>query len=313
VNRRCLEIVGYPKEELLKLTFADITHPNDLAADWALVHELLRGERSTYSMEKRYFAKDRRLVWVNLTVSLVRKRDGSPDYFISVIEDITARKQIEAERDGLIEALEERVRERTAELEKLTLTDPLTGIANRRCLDDRLEIEWKRAVRTHQPLSVLLIDIDHFKNLNDGFGHAMADRALVSIASGLGNLARRASDLAARYGGDEFVLVLPDTGPDGAEIIARQVQDMIHVINLRTAESPLAAGITVSQGVATSWPESSAACWTLLSNADRALYRAKQSGRDRFEVHGGSIEGQEVPGSHPSPSTNRRPDPRSRG
>jgi diguanylate cyclase (GGDEF)-like protein/PAS domain S-box-containing protein len=298
VNRRCLEIVGYRKEELLKLTFADITHPDDLATDWSLVHELLRGERQTYSMEKRYFAKDQRQVWVNLTVSLVRKKDGTPDYFISVIEDITARKQIEAERDGLIEALEQRVRERTADLEKLSLTDPLTGIANRRCLDDRLEIEWKRAVRTRQPLSVLLIDVDHFKSLNDGFGHATADRALISIASGLNHLARRSSDLAARYGGDEFVLVLPDTGLEGAEIVARQFQEMVRAIDLRTPESPVAPAITVSQGVATAWPGTGGTCWSMLSDADRALYRAKHSGRDQFAVHGRAIEGQAAPSSN---------------
>src|SRR5437763_1963078 len=85
MHRRCLEIVGYPREELLQLTFGQITHADDLAADWALVRELLRGERTTYSMEKRYITKQGRLVWANLTVSLVRKPDGCPDYFISVI------------------------------------------------------------------------------------------------------------------------------------------------------------------------------------------------------------------------------------
>src|SRR5579863_9967942 len=139
VNRRCAEIVGYPKEELLGLKFSDITHPDDLEADWALVRELLGGERDTYSLEKRYFTKDGCLVWVNLTVSLVQKPDGSPDYFISVIEDITLRKQLEDERDELIVQLEERVRQRTAELERLSLTDPLTGIANRRSFDQCLE------------------------------------------------------------------------------------------------------------------------------------------------------------------------------
>lgn len=89
VNQRCLEILGYSREELLRGTFSDLTHPDDLEADWTLVRELLAGKRSTYSMEKRYFTRNHRLIWANLTVSLVRKIDGSPDYFISVIEDIT--------------------------------------------------------------------------------------------------------------------------------------------------------------------------------------------------------------------------------
>ncbi len=216
VNRRCAEIVGYPKEELLGLKFSDITHPDDLLADWTLVRELLQGERETYSLEKRYFTKDNRIVWVNLTVSLVRKADGSPDYFISVIEDITIRKRIENERDELIVQLEERVRQRTAELERLSLTDPLTGIANRRSFDRCLEAEWDRAVRTRQPLSLILIDVDFFKDMNDSAGHSAADDALRAVAACLRQVAQRSADLAARYGGDEFVLILPDTSAEGA-------------------------------------------------------------------------------------------------
>ena len=295
VNRRCLEIVGYPKDELLKLTFADITHPDDLATDWGLVRELLSGARTTYSMEKRYFTKDGRLVWVNLTVSLVRTQDGSPDYFISVIEDITARKQLEAERDELIEALEERVRARTAELEKLSLTDALTGIANRRCLDERLEVEWDRAVRTRQPLSVLLVDVDHFKGLNDGLGHGAADRALIAVSSTLKQIPRRSSDLVARYGGDEFVIVLPDTGPDGAAVIAKEVHQSLRALGLKNPGSPISSKLTVSQGVATAWPASKGTSSSLLLAADRALYRAKQSGRDRIEAAGASERATEGP------------------
>jgi diguanylate cyclase (GGDEF)-like protein/PAS domain S-box-containing protein len=284
VNRRCAEIVGYPKEVLLGLNFSDITHPDDLEADWALVRDLLEGQRDTYSLEKRYFTRDRRLVWVNLTVSLVRKPDGSPDYFISVIEDITLRKQIEDERDELIVQLEERVRQRTAELERLTLTDPLTGIANRRSFDRCLEAEWDRAVRTRQPLSLILVDIDFFKNMNDSAGHSAADDALRAVAACLSQVAQRSADLAARYGGDEFVLILPDTSAEGALRIANRVQELIEELKVRNPGSAINTSMTVSQGAATASPDAKGTWSSLLLDADRALYRAKQTGRARIAV-----------------------------
>jgi len=282
VNRRCLEIVGYSREELLKMTFADITHPDDLEADWAFVRELLAGQRETYSMEKRYFAKDQSLVWVNLTVSLVKKLDGSPDYFISVIEDITLRKRIERERDELIAELEERVRQRTAELEMLTLTDPLTGIANRRSFELCLEAEWDRAVRTRQPLSVILMDVDFFKQFNDGAGHTAADEALQAFASCLRQVAQRSTDLAARYGGDEFVMVLPDTGFEGAVAIAKRIQELVNGRKIRNPGSPHLGLMTVSQGLATALPDSRSNAKRIMLEADRALYRAKHSGPGRI-------------------------------
>ncbi len=284
VNRRCAEIVGYPKEELLGLKFGDITHPDDLEADWALVRQLLEGERDTYSLEKRYFTKDGRLVWVNLTVSLVRKPDGSPDYFISVIEDITLRKRIEDERDELIVQLEERVRQRTAELERLSLTDPLTSIANRRSFDRCLEAEWDRAVRTRQPLSLILVDIDFFKNMNDSVGHSAADDALRAVAACLSQVAQRSADLAARYGGDEFVLILPNTNAEGALRIANRVQELLEKLGVGNPGSSIDSAMTVSQGAATASPDTKGTWNSLLLEADRALYRAKQSGRARIAV-----------------------------
>jgi len=284
VNRRICQIVGYSKQELRELTFADITHPDDLDADWAQVKSLLAKERSTYSMEKRYISKGKKLVWANLTVSLVLTSEGEPNYFISVIEDITARKQLEAERDELIQVLEQRVQERTAELERISWTDALTGIANRRRFDHVLNMEWDRAARNHQPISLVLIDVDHFKGLNDGLGHGPADHALVRVATALTQVARRPADLAARYGGDEFVLVLPDTNPDGAMTVAKQVHECIDHLAISHPGSPIHANVTVSQGVATSWPLKKGAANSLMLAADRSLYRAKHEGRNRIVV-----------------------------
>jgi len=286
VNRRCCEILGYSREELKGLTFADVTHPDDLDADWAQVRALLARERSTYSMEKRYFTKLRGLVWVNLTVSLVLTPGGAPDYFISVIEDITARKHLETERDELIQALERRVEERTADLAKLSMTDALTGIANRRRMDEQLRMEWDRAARSRNPISVVLIDVDHFKGLNDGLGHAAADRALTSIAAELSAAARRPGDLAARYGGDEFILILPETNHEGALTVAKEVQKAIDRLSLPHPGSPIHNKITVSQGVATVWPTKKASENCLLLAADRALYVAKETGRNRISSAG---------------------------
>jgi diguanylate cyclase (GGDEF)-like protein/PAS domain S-box-containing protein len=282
VNRRCLEILGYSKDELLQLTFGDLTHPDDLESDWALVKELLNGERSSYSMEKRYIRKSKEIVWANLTVSLVRTPIGAPHYFISMIEDITLRRRVEQERDDLISQLENRVRERTAELEKLSLLDPLTGIANRRCFDQCLEAEWNRAVRTHQPLSLILIDIDFFKQMNDSRGHSAADDAIRQLAGCLSEVAKRSADLAARYGGDEFVLVLPDTHAEGALRIAKEVQALVDKLRVEHPRSPLVNRMTVSQGIAVAVPNRKGTCNGLILDADRALYRAKQSGRNRM-------------------------------
>jgi diguanylate cyclase (GGDEF)-like protein/PAS domain S-box-containing protein len=282
VNRRCCEIVGYSKEELLNLTFAQLTHPVDLHNDRTLIRELLRGDRASYSVEKRYYTKGKRVLWANLTVSLVHKRDGNPDYFIAVIEDITARKRIKAQRDEMIEILEERVRERTAELEKLSMTDALTDVANRRRLDEQIVLEWDRAVRSNRPLSVVIIDIDHFKELNDSLGHGPADRALVAFAAELKQIARRPADLVARYGGDEFVLVLGETGPEGAMCIAQQIQMAVDRLDLPNPGSPISSKMTISQGVATAWPAKKGSSSDLMLHADRALYTAKEAGKNRF-------------------------------
>jgi diguanylate cyclase (GGDEF)-like protein/PAS domain S-box-containing protein len=282
VNRRCCEIVGYSKEELLKLTFQELTHPADLHTDRTLIQELLRGERASYSVEKRYYTKGKRVVWANLTVSLVHRSEGSPDYFIAVIEDITARVRIKAQRDEMIEILEERVRERTAELEKLSMTDALTEVANRRRLDEQMVLEWDRAVRANKPISIVIVDIDHFKELNDTLGHGPADRALVTFAAELKQIARRPADLVARYGGDEFVLVLPETGPEGAMVIAQQIQMAVDRLELPNPGSPISGRMTISQGVATAWPAKKGTSGDLMLHADRALYTAKQAGKNRF-------------------------------
>jgi diguanylate cyclase (GGDEF)-like protein len=165
-------------------------------------------------------------------------------------------------------------------LEQLVLQDGLTGIANRRCFDQRFEQEWWRARRTGTSLSLLLIDIDHFKKLNDTYGHLRGDECLVQVARTLQKVLHRPGDLLARYGGEEFVALLPDTDDSGAINVAERLQTSL---DRAQPLSGIERQVTVSIG-STSWdPRRGATAKRMLDAADRALYTAKQNGRNRAE------------------------------
>ena len=182
-------------------------------------------------------------------------------------------------------ALGQRVREiesSAAKYEEYAYVDPLTGIPNRRGFDEAIEREWRRTQRTPGPISVIIFDIDHFKEYNDRFGHPAGDLRLVSVARTIADAARRTGDLAARYGGEEFAMLLPGTPLAGAVAIAEAVR-------MGVRESPdVEFRLTISAGCATAYPYSdtldSARPETLLAAADAALYIAKTTGRDRVCV-----------------------------
>ncbi len=162
-------------------------------------------------------------------------------------------------------------------LSELAATDALTGLANRRTLDQRLRLEWDRAQRSTEPLTLLMIDVDHFKAFNDRHGHHGGDEALRTVAQVIGNNIRRPADLAARYGGEEFAVVLPDTDARGAWVIAEHIRSGVeHLPRVAGAVQP----ITVSIGMSTWDKRSHLSFETLLLHADQALYEAKHSGRN---------------------------------
>jgi diguanylate cyclase (GGDEF)-like protein len=169
-------------------------------------------------------------------------------------------------------------------LENLAFLDGLTGIANRRQFDEHLEREWRRLTRRSAPLSLLMIDIDHFKGLNDHYGHGYGDDCLRRVAGALADVARRSGDLPARYGGEEFAVVLPDTGTDGALTVAEKIRAAVEALRLPHVASRVAGHVTVSVGVAGGIPRHRGTPRELVNAADRALYRAKSSGRNR--IHG---------------------------
>lgn len=169
---------------------------------------------------------------------------------------------------------------RNKDLEQEAQTDGLTGIANRRAFDEALERAVRRSRRTNEPLSLLLLDLDHFKSLNDTAGHQAGDLVLRHFARVLAQEARRPDDLAARYGGEEFALILPSTDQAGALEVAKRLRD-----NLAAAKLPHPNGIegrvTVSIGAVTAVSEAGRDVGSLLSTADARLYEAKKAGRDR--------------------------------
>jgi diguanylate cyclase (GGDEF)-like protein len=173
------------------------------------------------------------------------------------------------------------------ELEKLSHQDGLTGIANRRYFDGYLSTEVRRAAREHQPLSLILADVDQFKAFNDCYGHQVGDDCLRRVAAALTSAGRRPADLAARYGGEEFAMVLPGTDLDGAVDVAQSVSRVIGSLAIPHARSTVSKSVTLSQGVVSLTPEKESPPEDLIRRADQALYQAKQQGRNRFVVFAG--------------------------
>ncbi|HEX5338887.1 MAG TPA: PleD family two-component system response regulator [Gallionella sp.] len=168
-------------------------------------------------------------------------------------------------------------------LEKLTSLDGLTNIANRRRFDEFLQQEWHSAMRTQSPISLVIMDVDFFKKYNDNYGHSAGDECLVKVARALAGALLRNTDLVARFGGEEFVAVLPGTHIEPAEAIAEKMRLNIENLNIPHAHSQAAEKVTLSLGVATTIPSSRSAFADLINAADAALYKAKELGRNRVE------------------------------
>ena len=167
-------------------------------------------------------------------------------------------------------------------LQLLSHSDGLTGTANRRFFGAQLEREFMRLQRLGEPLSLVMIDVDHFKAYNDHYGHLVGDECLSQLSQAIQGALHRPGDLLARYGGEEFVCLLPHTALDGAVLVAQGIVDALRALDLPHAASPLGHALTVSLGVASMAPSPDNSADQLLADADRRLYLAKNAGRDRI-------------------------------
>jgi two-component system chemotaxis family response regulator WspR len=228
---------------------------------------------------------------------------GATDYLVKLPEKVELLARIRAhaksfvaqkERDEAFRNLS-RVREQlekmngelefsNRELQRLSSPDGLIRLANRRQFDETLLQEWQRAIRTSTPLSLIFAGIDFFKRYNDHYGHQAGDDCLEQVASALQQTIHRPGDLVSRYGGQEFVMVLPETTDQGALAVAEKVLDTIAGMNIPHQNSDVADHVTLSIGVATACPHEGSRPHKLIESAGEMLYRARDRGRNYIEV-----------------------------
>lgn len=287
VSPAVLEMFGYTPEEFAKLTYRDYLHPDDRDRVAAELREHARtGDRANITY--RAFRKDGREIHVEALVCTFNdeafetlgrtahgNREGPPatrEGRVVTLRDVTRRRRAE---EALAQA--------NSELASLVWKDALTGLANRRRFDEKLNEEWARCSKAGQPLTVVMIDVDHFKAFNDEFGHQQGDHRLIEVAKAIQETLFRPRDLAARYGGEEFAVILPATGVDEAGLVAERIRE--NIMRLEVGGAAHAFGpVTASVGVAGAIPLPAGRPEDIVKAADDALYTSKREGRNRTTI-----------------------------
>jgi diguanylate cyclase (GGDEF)-like protein/PAS domain S-box-containing protein len=267
VSPSCAQIVGWRLDQLTGTPALAGVSADDLPAVNKIVAALRCGNITEARVVYRTRHRNAKEVWIESTMRVTRSSDTSEiDGVVAISRDVTQQKNVDQK------------------LGVLALHDGLTGLANRGRFDERLLEEWARALREGTPLSLLIIDVDHFKKFNDQYGHPAGDACLRSVAKTLDAEARRPADLAARYGGEEFVLLLPNTDTAGCKLVGERVREELRRLDISHAMNPPSERVTVSLGGATVSPsaEFPTEASSLIDAADRALYAAKEGGRDRL-------------------------------
>ncbi len=235
----------------------------------------------------------------NLQLSIMQKKNAFPDakgwiqefhsFYQNLVLILEQNEALESERQktlGLLEQKEAQLIEANKRLAQMASLDALTGIPNRRVLDDYIKKVWGLQARSKTELSVIFCDIDYFKKYNDIYGHPLGDTCLKRIAGCLASTIKRSGDLIARYGGEEFLAVLPETESEKALFIAQSLQGAVEQLQLPHSGSLVSDYVTLSIGVASAIPGSETSHEMLIKKADTALYQAKEEGRNKIVVYG---------------------------
>ena len=262
-------LLGWTPESWISAQdWAERMHPED--RDWVVNFCVSQSKAGTdHEADYRALTKDGNYVWIRDVVHVVRDQNGEVEALIGFMFDISERKKTEAKLIDL-----------QKELEVLSFKDGLTGVANRRMFDSIMEAEWSHARLNHQPLSVIMLDIDYFKQYNDHYGHIQGDDCLKRVAKTLSSVTRHSRDFFARFGGEEFMLVLPETDESDAINIAERCRMLICHERIPHEKSGVIPMITVSLGVGTIIPSDTDDPLKFIEEVDKRLYQAKQRGRN---------------------------------
>lgn len=262
VNRALIELTGYSEKELVKMSFGDMTHPDDLGEGLHALAEMVEGRRDGYQTEKRYIHANGNVIWTGLSSSIVRDSDGKPMYLLSQIQDISERKESEAR------------------LAHRATHDELTGLPNRGVLEDRMVLGLNRQRRERKPLALLYLDLDGFKRVNDTHGHDAGDYLLVAVAKRLTALVRP-TDVVSRLGGDEFAILCEGMNEQGATQLAKRI---VEVVPKPIEVQGRSLTVTPSVGIALS-RDPGIRPGELLAEGDMAMYFAKQENRSGYAFY----------------------------
>jgi diguanylate cyclase (GGDEF)-like protein/PAS domain S-box-containing protein len=268
INNMFLSLIGKPANEVLGAKCYELLPEACAGPEMCPMKDIVKGT-PIIEQEKVLADQSGTSIPFKVTFTPLSSLDMSTIGMVATWENIAERKHAE-----------EVLQSANRELERLATEDGLTRLANRRRFDEYLEREWLRQTRNKKPISLILLDVDFFKNYNDFYGHQAGDLCLMTVAEAIRKMNRRPGDLGARYGGEEFVVVVPETDSAGAWNVAENIRQELVSRQITHGRSTAAPYVTISCGLATIMPSADIEPKVLIEMADKALYHAKQAGRN---------------------------------